>query len=80
MTEGLTATLATRPDAEWWVLPDMIWCGPRRWLSGVALRMRGLAVAGDFPVPVHQVPDGARVLEFVGMLLPGLQDATFTPG
>ena len=63
------------PAAEWWLLADLIWAGPGHWLSRSALPMRGPVAAGGDPVPVAQVPPGARMLELEAMLLPGLNDA-----
>jgi hypothetical protein len=57
------------------MIADVIWAGPRRWLTRSALPMRGPVAAGGDPVPATQVPSGARTLELEAMLLPGLQDA-----
>jgi hypothetical protein len=70
----LTESLSTSSDL-WWLLPDLTWAGPGRWLRQVALPMRGPVAAGGDPVPVAELPAGARTLEYWGMITPGLQDA-----
>jgi imidazolonepropionase-like amidohydrolase len=67
--------VAERP-AEWWLAAERIWAGPGRWLTDAALPMRGPVAAGGDPVPVRDLPPGARVLALrEPLLLPGLQDA-----
>jgi hypothetical protein len=60
--------------AEWWIIPQRIWAG--RWRKQYALPMRGPVAAGGDPVPIAQIPAGARIQEFEDdIILPGLQDA-----
>jgi hypothetical protein len=74
MTEPLSDPLSQA--AEWWMIPQRIWAGPKRWLKQYALPMRGPVAAGGGPVPVAQIPAGARTQEFEDdFIIPGLQDA-----
>ena len=72
MTEPLSDPLSQA--AEWWMIPQRIWAGPKRWLKGYALPMRGPVVAGGDPVPVAQIPAGARTQEFEDdFIIPGFR-------
>jgi hypothetical protein len=66
----MTEVPAPRP--EFLVAPSLWWDGRLR--SGVALRLSG-GQAGSVPVPVGEIPQGARRRHFPGTLLPGFLDA-----
>jgi imidazolonepropionase-like amidohydrolase len=74
MTDPAVA-LSMSPSASWWMICDLIWAGPRRWLPGAALPMRGSVAAGGDPVMPQQLPPGARTLELDYMVMPGFHDA-----
>jgi imidazolonepropionase-like amidohydrolase len=67
--------VSASPSAPWWLIADLVWAGPGRWLSAAAVPMRGPVATGGDPVQVEQLPAGARTLETDDMVLPGLHDA-----